>query len=317
MKRFLFVSGAALLFCLAGASAQAQTGTARGRVVDDKDQPMIDVKVLIEYQGGVTRKLEAKSNKKGEFTQVGMQPGMYKFTASKDGYQGGYIETRVNLGDVTQIPDIKLRTMAAAQAEAAAAAGAGPGAGLAAPFKAAVDLLQANQLPEAEAAFKALEATNPTVPQIPYNLAQVYVRKGDNAAAEAAYRKAIEVDPKYSDGYVGLANLLLATRQNDKALEVIQAASVADPNDAKLQLQLGAVLFNTNKYDEAAAAFNKALALDSTLAEANYYLGTIAVTQNKTADAIAFLEKYMASNPPAGQNRQAAEGLLGYLKPKK
>ncbi len=317
MKRFLFVTGAALVFCLAGSSAQAQTGTARGRVVDDKDQPLIEAKVLIEYQGGVTRRLEAKTNKKGEYTQVGMQPGMYKFTASKEGYQGGYIETRVNLGDITSIPDLKLRTMEAARAEAAAAGGAGAGGGLAVPFKAAVDLLQANKLDEAEAAFKAIEATNPTVPQIPYNLAQVYTRKGDNAAAEAAYRKAIEVDPKYSEGYVGLANLLLATRQNDKALEVIQAAATADPNDAKLQLQLGAVLFNANKPEEAATAFTKALALDSTLAEANYYLGTIAVGQNKTADAVAFLEKYLASNPPAGQNRQAAEGLLGYLKPKK
>lgn len=317
MKRFLLLSGAALLFCLSGASAQAQTGTARGRVVDDKDQPMVDVKILIEYQGGVTRKLEAKSNKKGEYTQVGMQPGMYKFTATKEGYQGGYVETRVNLGDVTAIPDLKLRTMEAARAEAAAAGGGAPGGGLAVPFKAAVDLLQANKLPEAEAAFLALQTNYPTIPQIPYNLGQVYTRKGDNAAAEAAFRKSLEVDPKYSEGYVGLANLLLATRQNDKALEVIQAAAAADPEDAKLQLQLGAVLFNANKPEEAAVAFTKALTLDATLAEANYYLGTIAVGQNKTADAVSYLEKYLASNPPAGQNRAAAEGLLGYLKPKK
>ena len=86
MKRFLFLSGAALLFVFSGASAQAQTGTARGRVVDDKGQPVLEAKLLIEYQGGVTRKLETKTNKKGEYTQVGMQPGMYKFTASNDGF---------------------------------------------------------------------------------------------------------------------------------------------------------------------------------------------------------------------------------------
>ena len=44
---------------------------------------------MIEFQGGVTRKFEVKTNKKGEFMQVGMQPGSYKFTVSKEGYQGG------------------------------------------------------------------------------------------------------------------------------------------------------------------------------------------------------------------------------------
>ncbi len=313
MKRFLLLSGAALLVVLSGASAQAQTGTARGRVVDEKGQPVLEAKLLIEYQGGVTRKLETKTNKKGEYTQVGMQPGMYKFTASKEGYQGSYIETRVNLGDVTAIPDIQLHSAEAAKAAAADAATGG----LAGPFKAAVELLQGGKLDEAQAAFTDLEAKNPTVPQIPYNLAQIAIRKGDNAGAEAAYRRAIASDANYTDGYVALANLFLQTRQNDKALETIQQGIASHPDDAKLQVQLGAVLFNTNKYEEAAAAFTKALAADPSLTEANYYLGTIAVTQNKTAEAIGYLEKYLASNPPAGQNRTAAEGLLGYLKPKK
>ena len=42
---------------------------------------------VIEFQGGVTRKFEVKTNKKGEYMQVGMQPGPYRFTASKEGYQ--------------------------------------------------------------------------------------------------------------------------------------------------------------------------------------------------------------------------------------
>ncbi len=313
MKRLLFASCALAVLTLAAPLAQAQTGTARGRVLDDKDQPLADVKVKIEYQGGVTRTVNVTTNKKGEYTQVGLQPGMYRFTAAKEGFQGGFVEVRVNLGDVTPIPEIKLHSLEAAKAAAAEAAGSS----LAGPFKAAVELMLGGKLAEAEAAFVDLAAKNPSVPQIHYNLGQLYTRKGDNAAAEAAYRKTIEVDASYAEGYIGLSNLLMATRQMDKALEVIQKAATENAGEGKLQLQLGVVLFNSNKYEEAGAALTKALADDPAMTEANYYLGTIAVTQNKPAEAVAFLEKYLASNPPAGQNRQAAEGLLGYLKPKK
>ena len=55
MKRVL-VAGAFLLGLSALAQpAQAQTGTARGKVLDDKGQPIEGAKVLIEFQGGITR----------------------------------------------------------------------------------------------------------------------------------------------------------------------------------------------------------------------------------------------------------------------
>lgn len=313
MKRFLFASGFLLLLTLSATQADAQTGTARGRVTDDQGHALEGVKMEIEYKGGITRKLNAVTNKRGEYTQVGLHPGEYRFTASKDGYQGAYVEFRVNLGDATAIPEIKLSSIEAAKKAAAEAAGAG----LTGPFKAALELLQAGKLAEAEAAFTDLAVKNPSVPQIQQNLAQVYLRKGDNAAAEAAFRKAIEADASYVEAYVGLSNLYLTTRQLDKAAEFTQKAAADHPDEGRIQLQLGVVLFNSNRYDEAAEAMQKALAADQGLGEANYYLGTIAVTQNKVADAVSYLEKYLATNPPAGQNRQAAEGLLGYLKPKK
>jgi len=41
------------------------------------------------------------------------------------------------------------------------------------------------------------------------------------------------------------------------------------------------------------------------------------VGQNKVPEAIASLEKYLAMNPQNPQNVATAQGLLGYLKPKK
>ena len=141
MKRALIAAGLLLGAGLLAAPAQAQTGTARGKVVDAEGQPIPEVKVLIEFQGGITRKFETKTNKKGEYMQVGMQPGPYRITASKEGFQPAVSDVRISLGDPTAIPDFKLATMAQASAQPGSSA-----AELRSSFQKAVELQSAGQL---------------------------------------------------------------------------------------------------------------------------------------------------------------------------
>ena len=65
--------------------APAQTGQIKGKVVDAKNQPIEGAVVVIEMTEGMTRKHEVKTNRRGEFIQIGLTPGQYKVTASKDG----------------------------------------------------------------------------------------------------------------------------------------------------------------------------------------------------------------------------------------
>src|SRR5260370_19934893 len=118
MKRLLIAGPFVLGLALVGVPAQAQTGTARGKVVDEKGQPIPEAKVVLEFTGGVTRKYETKTSKKGEFTQVGMYPGGYKITVTKDGFQGSVTAFRIGLGDPTQVPAFNL--LSAAEARKAA-----------------------------------------------------------------------------------------------------------------------------------------------------------------------------------------------------
>ena len=59
---------------MAWPAAAQSTGLVKGLVKDDKGQPVEGAKVTIEFTGGVSRKFDGKSDKKGEFLQIGLPP---------------------------------------------------------------------------------------------------------------------------------------------------------------------------------------------------------------------------------------------------
>jgi tetratricopeptide (TPR) repeat protein len=309
MKRALIAAGLLLGFGLLAAPAQAQTGTARGKVLDAQGQPVADVKILIEFQGGITRKFEVKSNKKGEYMQVGMQPGPYRFTASKEGYQTAIIDTRVALGDPTPVPDFKLNTQAQASQQPGSAAAELRGA-----FQKAVELQSSGNLDEAEAAYKAILETTPDVPEVYQNLGSVYALKKDFASAEATFLKGLELKPDSADISAQLAKLYQDTGQPEKAMEIMARSASANPADAKAQFNQGIYLLNAQKNEEAIAAFEAAIKADPEMTEAYYRLGALMVGQAKIPEAIAHLEKYLSMNPTDAGNVAVAQGLLKAMK---
>lgn len=314
MKRGWILLAAFAAFCLPTATASAQTGAARGKVVDEQGQPVEGAKVELNYKGGVTRKYETKTNKKGEFTQVGLQSGIYEVTVTKEGYQPGLTGGRISLGDPTYLQDIKLRKAGAGGA--AAGGGAASGADqLRAAFKNALDLTQAGKLDEAEAAYKDLLTKAPSIPEIHYNLGFVYTQKKDWANAEGCYQKALELKPDYSDAMLALTRMYQDSGQQQKAVEFMSKA--ASSGDAKMLFNLGIFYLNTGKAEEAIQTLQKAEAADPTNAEIQYHLGTLMVGQNKIPEAVARLEKYLSMNPQNPQNVATANGLLQALKPKK
>jgi tetratricopeptide (TPR) repeat protein len=313
MKRALTAAGLLFGLALLAPQAQAQTGVARGKVLDAADgKPVADAKILIEFQGGITRKFETKSNKKGEWLQVGMQPGFYKFTATKDGYQGTFAEYRISLGEPTEVPPLKLAAgggggaVAAEQAEMAEK--------LRKDFQAAVDLTNAGKLDEAEAAYKAILTANPDVPEVYLNLGVIYSQRKDFPAAETAYLKALEIRPDSADAALALASVYQQTGQPDKAKAMVDKASAASPTDARANFRRGLFLFNGNQNEEAIAAFQAVIAADPTMAEAYFRLGTLLVGQGKIPEAIQQLEKYLSLNPTEAQNVATAQGLIKALK---
>jgi hypothetical protein len=71
---WLIVCAAALTLAVSLPVAAQSTGMVRGIVKDMQGQPVENAKVTIEADGS-NRKFETKSNKKGEFIQIGLMSG--------------------------------------------------------------------------------------------------------------------------------------------------------------------------------------------------------------------------------------------------
>lgn len=314
MKRISLMGAlvAALALVATGAAAQT-TGAVRGKVVDDKGQALEGAKVEIEFQGGVTRVLKVTAGKKGEFTQVGIPPGQYKVTITKDGYQGTFLNLRIPMGEPTELGDIKLVSAKDAQKAAQAA----KVDDLAGPFKAAFELMQAGKLDEAKAAYEALLAKHADVAEVYFNLGYIAAQKKDMAAAEAAYKKAIELKPDYGQAYTALAEVYQATEGVGKAIEYLSGVAAQMPEDGRVQYRLGAFYMSANKTAEAAAALEKAAQLDPENAEIFFQMGSVHLNQNNAAKAVESFEKYLSMNPTNAQNKATATALIAALKPKK
>jgi Flp pilus assembly protein TadD len=300
------IAGLALL----APPTRAQTsGAARGKVVDNQGQPVAEATITIEFTGGIPRKYEVKTNDKGQYQQVGLPIGGYRFTASKEGYIDAALDIKIGVGMATQIPDLQLIS------QAAAAAQANPNQEVVRQkFAEGTALAREGKLDEAEAVFKEILDLQPGVPEVYRNLGYVYAQKKDWANAEASYQSAIDLRPGDPEFVAALAQMYQDSGQQEKAVELMGQAAAENPADPRTQLNQGIFLLSSGQNVEAAAAFEAALAADPSLAEAHYHLGTILVGQGKVPEAIEHLEAYVASSPDNAQYAATAQGLLEALK---
>jgi tetratricopeptide (TPR) repeat protein len=104
------------LSCLPVAFAQA-TGTVKGVCTDTDGKPITGATVdWVNMDNG--RKYSLKTNGKGEYFSLGIGPGKYKVSLTKDGKELFHVNgVQVNLDEVTQDFDLKKELANAAQAQ--------------------------------------------------------------------------------------------------------------------------------------------------------------------------------------------------------
>jgi tetratricopeptide (TPR) repeat protein len=333
-------------------TASAQNGSIKGKVADAQGTPVEGAVVEIQSLDKGGKPLQVKTKKDGSYMQVGLSPGQYKVTASKEDLSDSR-NVRISL-DMT-IQDFKLTKGGgmtggdAAKAKAKAeAANKAFSEGVALSNEGRDLATQATTLSSQDksddAAAKSKEATakydeavakfQEVIAQIP-NCAECYANIGtvqSNAKkydeAEAAYKKAIELKPDMADAYNGLANLYNAQKKFDQAADASKkamelsggagtaAGAAAGGASAAAVFNQGVILWNAGKIPEAKAQFEQAIKLDPNNADAHYWLGMSLVnagTPDSMKEAKPHFETYLKL-APTGQYVDTAKAIVAQIK---
>lgn len=301
MKRHLLaVPLLVLLLAMSVPATFAQaSGTVKGVCKDTNGQPIVDATVT--YVSSETgHKYTLKTNKKGEFFSLGIAPGKYTVTLSKNNQElFHYNNVSVTLDEEGNVLNFDL------QKEQAQGAGLTPEQlkqqqaekekiakenanikGLNDKLAASRAAMQAGNYEQAIQGMTEAAQADPNRDLIWFTLGEAYAGQAkktaatDRTAAKAqyqqavdAYQKAIAIKPM-ADYYNNLAQAQAGAGQIDEAIKSYQQAAQMDPTRAAMfDFNMGAVETNAGKVDEAIDTFKKVISIDPNRADAYYWLG--------------------------------------------
>lgn len=302
VTRFL---AAAVVLALA-APAAAQTGLVKGKVVGPDGKPVADAAISIEFVEGMSRKLTTKTDKRGEFVQLGLQSGGYRVTATADKLGSGFADVRVRVGNTAEVT-ITLSPVPPGTDPKMAA--------LKLAFDEGVTASRAQDYDTAITKFQAALAAQPTCHECYYNIGFAYLQKKDEKQAEENWKKGLEQKADHAETLNALATLYNTQKRFDEAAAIgARAAASAPGGNADAIYNQGIILWNAGKIAEAKVKFEEAVTADPAHADSRFQLGMALLNEGKIPDAVSSFEAYMKM-APTGQFAAQAKAMLAQLKP--
>ena len=314
---WLVACAAVVILAFVSPALAQSTGMVRGVVKDAAGKPVEGAKINIDAEAN-NRHFDTKSDKKGEFIQIGLPPGPYKVSAEKDkvASPASNVTVRIAAGNPITL------VLGGGGAAGPSAESAAKQTALKKTFEEGVTASRAGNHDAAIASFQAAADLNPSCYDCYYNIAFSESQKKDYDKAEVAYKKAIELKADYAEAYSGLANVYNATRKFDqaaaasaKAMELSgsSAGAAGGGGNADAMFNQGVILWNAGKIPEAKKQFEGAVAANPNHAESHYQLGMALVNEGNLAGATTEFETYLKL-APTGPNAATAKGILSSLK---
>jgi tetratricopeptide (TPR) repeat protein len=309
--------GAILVFLAGTALAQAGRGIARlGGVVLDKDgKPIVGavVKVTFDQPGGST--FEQTTDKRGEFSFLGLGSGSYIVNVTAKGYLPGQASCRLSQIDKNPKLNIKLEKASAAPSGAIQ-------------DEATFQILdQANQFYKDEKYDTALVMyqdfldKNPGAYQVILNMGDCYREKGDYDKAVDNYNKLIErakADPAMGKtlGAKGLAAIGLCFLKQNKmaeAQEYFKKSIEMAPQDENLPYNVAEICFSNQQIDEAIRYYEMAIQIKPDWPDPYLRLAYAYLNKGDMTKAAENLEKFIKLEPE-GERAAQAKNILASIK---
>jgi tetratricopeptide (TPR) repeat protein len=309
LKTLTMAAMALVAWVMLGSGLAAQSTMIRGRVVDTDGKPVQGATVDIISKGGVTRKFQTKTDRRGEFVQLLTESGEYQVTITDEKLGSQSSGVRVRLGQAAEV-NVTLTPGGAAGPEAA------KNAAIKTAFEAGIAASSAGDHDTAIARFTEAAGLMPNCADCFYNIGVSYMQKKDDKQAEEAWKKAIEAKPDYADALNALSTLYNNQKRFDEASAMSAKAASAGGGaggSADAIYNQGIILWNQGKIPEAKAKFEEVLKSNPNHADSQFQLGMALLNEGKLPDAVAAFEAYLKLAPD-GQFAAQAKGMVAQLK---
>jgi tetratricopeptide (TPR) repeat protein len=310
MTHFFTTRTAALLAALAlglAPAAFAQTTMIKGKVIGANKEPVPGVQITIESLGGVPRKLQTKTDRRGEFIQLLTESGGYRVTATDPKIGTASADTKVSLGRVAELTIVLVAaTVSNSDAKAAELKKA---------FEEGVQASRAGQHDTAIEKFQAALVLQEGCYDCHFNIGVAQMAKKDEKAAEESWKRALELKADYAEALNALSTLYNNQKRFDEAAAMSARAATAGGGAASpdATFNQGIILWNQGKIAEAKAKFEETIKLNASHADAHYQLGMALLNEGKLPDAVGAFETYLKLAPD-GQYAAQAKGMIAQLK---
>ena len=312
------VACAAVLSLALGSPALAQsTGMIRGVVKDAAGKPVEGAKVNIDAEAN-NRHFDTKSDKKGEFLQIGLAPGAYKVTAEKDKVVSPPSPVTVRIAS-RQSDHAGARRRRRRRRRIAGSGGEERGAEEDVRGRRDREPRRQSRRRDRRASWRAAEL-NPNCFDCYYNIAfsrdaEEGLRQGrsrlqEGDRAQGRLRRGLQRPGQHLQRAAQVRPGGHGEREGDGVERQRRRRRAAGGGNADAMFNQGVILWNAGKIAEAKKQFEGAVAANPNHAESHYQLGMALVNEGNLAGAATEFETYLKL-APTGPNAATAKGILG------
>ncbi len=315
-----FFVGLMAIFLAAGlVFAQAGRGTARlGGVVTDQDgEPLEGAQVTLSYaQGGGGAEHEAMTDKKGEWSFLGLGTGHWQLAVVMKGYEPYTQE--VSVSQLARNPRIWIKIKKIS---------AGMSGDVIQDESSFVFLDLGNKLykdgkyDEAIAQYELFLEKNPQAYQVRLNIADAYREKGEFDKATELYNNIIELsanDPTLGKdvsgkALAGIGDIYLEQNKLDEAQEYFRKSIERSPKNEVLAYNVGEIYFSNQNLEEALKYFELATQIKPEWPDPYLKMGYVYLNKADNDGAAKMFEKFLTLEPE-GERTALARNILNAIK---
>ncbi len=297
--------------------AQAGRGTARlsGVVTDASGKPIEGATVTFTFGQETTgQKREAKTDKKGEFSFMGLGSGFWNLVVYMNGYEPYTQSVSITQLSLNAKLEVKLKKSSAGgtivQDESTLSL-----------LDKGTQLYNERQYEPAIAQFELFLESNPEAYQVKLNIADCYREMGDYPKATELYNKVLELAASdkvlgkqvAGKAEAGIGDIYLKQNKLEEAQEYFRKSIESSPDDEVLAYNVGEIYFSNQNLAEARKYFELAAKIKPDWPDPYLKLGYVSLNESNTPEAIKMFEKFL-SLEPEGERAALVQNILKTVK---